>query len=85
MMFNLNNYSAYFIGALISSALILNGSLIGFSTKRKNLIKEIGKHQAIFILAAMAGYFISQPIYEAILLNLSAGMIITSIFSAKAF
>jgi hypothetical protein len=81
-MFALNAQASYFIGALISLLLIINASLIGYNTKKRNVFKEIGKYQAIFIIAAIFSYLISiTPFVEALLLNSAAGVLIVSALS----
>ena len=82
VMFALNPQAGYFMGALMSIPLILNASLIGYKTKKKILFKEIGKYQAIFIIAAIFSFLISVNAFvEALLLNAAAGVLIVAALS----
>ena len=82
-MFALNAQASYFLGALITIPIILNSTLLGYISKKSSVFKEIGKYQAIFIIASIFAFLISTtPFVKALLLNAAAGIIVVSALSS---
>ncbi len=86
ILFSINRETAFIFGTIVAIHNIIKGSRVGayFIPKRKNIFKKIGNFQAIFILAALAGfYMITLPIYQAMTLNFAAGAVIATVFGTK--